>query len=85
MTKHEKQIIAVSVTLAACLGVSFTANAMHIMEGALPAGYCIAWGLILSSISSGRILLNPEGSAGKQKSADSSRHVRSLCLCNFLP
>ena len=46
MTKHEKQIIAVSVTLAACLGVSFTANAMHIMEGALPAGYCIAWGLI---------------------------------------
>ncbi len=46
MTKHEKQITAAAFMLAACLGVSFTANAMHIMEGALPAGYCVAWGLI---------------------------------------
>lgn len=45
MTKHEKQLTAAAVVLAACLGVSSTANAMHIMEGALPAGYCIAWGL----------------------------------------
>ena len=31
---------------ALIFGVSLSANAMHIMEGYLPIGYCIAWGAV---------------------------------------
>lgn len=46
MTKTRKTQILLAALPAAALGVSFPASAMHIMEGALPAGFCVAWGLI---------------------------------------
>src|SRR5699024_6475014 len=35
-----------SVAIALLFAVMPTVNAMHIMEGYLPAGYCVAWGVI---------------------------------------
>lgn len=46
MTKKQKKLVTVSAAFALCLGILPAANAMHIMEGALPAGYCVAWGVI---------------------------------------
>lgn len=41
-----KKLLKWSVVLAICLSIVPTANAMHIMEGYLSPGFCIAWGAI---------------------------------------
>lgn len=46
MVKSEKRIIFVAILFAAVFGTGTTASAMHIMEGYLPLGYCIAWGVL---------------------------------------
>lgn len=46
MTKKQKRIVLASIAFAAVTAVAPAANAMHIMEGYLPAGYCIAWGIL---------------------------------------
>ncbi len=46
MTKKEKILLKASAAFAALFAVAPAANAMHIMEGYLPAGYCVAWGLV---------------------------------------
>ena len=46
MTKKQKNVILASIAFAAVTAVAPAANAMHIMEGYLPAGYCVAWGVI---------------------------------------
>lgn len=46
MTKKEKRSIFAAVLFAAVFGTGTAASAMHIMEGYLPLGYCIAWGVI---------------------------------------
>ena len=46
MTKREKILLKASVAFAAVFAVAPASNAMHIMEGYLPAGYCVAWGVI---------------------------------------
>ena len=46
MTKREKLLLKASVAFALLFAVAPTVNAMHIMEGYLPAGYCVAWGVI---------------------------------------
>lgn len=46
MTKKQKLLLATSTMLATTFGVASTAQAMHIMEGALQARYCIAWGIL---------------------------------------
>ena len=46
MTKKEKILLKASVAAAALFAVAPASNAMHIMEGYLPAGYCVAWGVI---------------------------------------
>ena len=46
MKKTEKQIITILGIFALMFGIVPYADAMHIMEGYLPSGYCIAWGLI---------------------------------------
>lgn len=46
MTKREKHLIKASIAFALLFAVAPTVNAMHIMEGYLPAGYCVAWGVI---------------------------------------
>ncbi|MCL1803586.1 MAG: energy-coupling factor ABC transporter permease [Eubacteriaceae bacterium] len=39
----EKKAVAIVAAIAITLLIQPTANAMHIMEGYLPLGYCIAW------------------------------------------
>ena len=46
MTKREKLLLKASVAFALLFAVAPTVNEMHIMEGYLPAGYCVAWGVI---------------------------------------
>ncbi len=46
MTKKEKTLLAVGMVFAAAFGFPSTAYAMHIMEGALPVGSCLAWGAV---------------------------------------
>lgn len=43
---REKRFIAVAAAIALVFGFTPVANAMHIMEGYLPVGFCIAWGVI---------------------------------------
>lgn len=46
MTKRQKKLVAAVGVLSLGFGVVPTVNAMHIMEGYLPAAYCIGWGVI---------------------------------------
>lgn len=46
MTKKEKKLIIIASAFALCFGIVPNVNAMHIMEGYLPGGYCIIWGAI---------------------------------------
>ena len=46
MTKHQKKLIVLSIAFAAAFGIVPQVNAMHIMEGYLPLGFCIGWGVI---------------------------------------
>ena len=46
MSKKQRKIIAVCAVLALSLGITPVANAMHIMEGYLPAGFCVVWGVL---------------------------------------
>ncbi|MDO4555048.1 MAG: energy-coupling factor ABC transporter permease [Lachnospiraceae bacterium] len=46
MTTKQKRIFGFVVALAALFAVGPVSNAMHIMEGYLPGGYCIAWGVV---------------------------------------
>ncbi|MEA4972828.1 Cobalt transport protein CbiM [bioreactor metagenome] len=46
MNEKQSKIVKLSVVFAAILAISPCAYAMHIMEGYLPAGHCIAWGII---------------------------------------
>jgi cobalamin biosynthesis protein CbiM len=46
MKKNQKAILTLSTIVAFTFGIIPGANAMHIMEGYLPAGYCIMWGAI---------------------------------------
>ena len=46
MSMKQKRIVARIGVLALFFAMAPSVNAMHIMEGYLPAGYAIAWGLI---------------------------------------
>lgn len=46
MTRIEKKVVACLSGIALGFCVVPTAQAMHIMEGYLPVGYCVAWGLL---------------------------------------
>nr|WP_294495313.1 energy-coupling factor ABC transporter permease [uncultured Mediterraneibacter sp.] len=46
MPKQQKILIRASIAFAALFAVAPVSNAMHIMEGYLSAGYCIAWGAV---------------------------------------
>ena len=46
MSKDQKKTVAVCAALALSFGIMPVANAMHIMEGYLPVGFCIAWGVL---------------------------------------
>lgn len=46
MSKKQKKLVILAGAFALALGVTPVVNAMHIMEGYLPASFCIAWGVI---------------------------------------
>ena len=46
MSKQQKRILALSAALALSFGIVPNVSAMHIMEGYLPGGFCIAWGIL---------------------------------------
>lgn len=46
MSKKENITLKALTAFAVLFAVAPISNAMHIMEGYLPAGYCIAWGVI---------------------------------------
>lgn len=46
MSRKEKSIMKLAIAFALTFGMAQTAYAMHIMEGYLPVGYCIAWGAL---------------------------------------
>ena len=46
MTMKQKRLVARISAFALVFGLVPAVSAMHIMEGYLPAGYCIAWGII---------------------------------------
>ena len=46
MTVYEKMLVSFTAVLALSFGTAPSVHAMHIMEGYLPGGSCIAWGVI---------------------------------------
>lgn len=46
MTHREKLLVALAGVFALSFAAAPQAKAMHIMEGYLPGGFCIAWGLL---------------------------------------
>lgn len=46
MSKQEKRILALAGAFALTFGIVPNVSAMHIMEGYLPGGFCIAWGVL---------------------------------------
>lgn len=46
MNRKQKHMLALISILALTFGIVPNVNAMHIMEGYLPGGYCIAWGVL---------------------------------------
>lgn len=46
MSKKQRKMVTVCAVFALSLGIVPMANAMHIMEGYLPAGFCVAWGVL---------------------------------------
>lgn len=60
MTRKEKLAvkcsIATALALAVVLGVTQTAYGMHIMEGFLPLGWCVAWGALCLPFVTGGVI-----------------------------
>ena len=46
MTHKQKRIIAIISAFSLYFGLMPVASAMHIMEGYLPVGFCVAWGVV---------------------------------------
>jgi cobalt/nickel transport system permease protein len=46
MNHCQKRIFSLALGIALTFGIIPTAGAMHIMEGYLPPGYCILWGVL---------------------------------------
>ena len=46
MTKRQRKLLIASIAFAVVFGIIPNANAMHIMEGYLPFGFCVAWGIV---------------------------------------
>ncbi|MEG1049178.1 MAG: energy-coupling factor ABC transporter permease [Oscillospiraceae bacterium] len=45
-TKNERKMLSAAFVVALLFAFPQRASAMHIMEGYLPAGYCVAWGAV---------------------------------------
>ncbi len=45
-SRSERWTLSLAVAFAVVFSLSWTAGAMHIMEGYLPLGHCVAWGAV---------------------------------------
>ena len=68
MSKKEKILLKASIVFAAVFAIVPAANAMHIMEGYLPAKYCVAWGVVCLPFLMGKTPQLPALSRDKPKS-----------------
>ena len=79
-SKSEKGLLF-AVTLAAAVYVcGLDTKAMHYHGGYLPAGYCIAWGASLPSVSGGGVPSDPETGKESEESIDPAGYVRGVYL-----
>lgn len=46
MKQNQKILLSLSIAAALTYSLPTIASAMHIMEGYLPAGFCVAWGVV---------------------------------------
>ena len=46
LSKNERRLMTGSMVLSLCICLAGPADAMHIMEGYLPLGHCVAWGAV---------------------------------------
>ena len=76
MSKKQRKIVAACAILAFSLGITSTAHAMHIMEGYLPAGFCIAWGVLC-------IPFLAAGSFSMRNKLQENRRSLTIFLCFF--
>ena len=59
MSKKQRNIIALTSAMALTFGLASNVGAMHIMEGYLPGGYCIGWGILcLPFLAAGFMSIN---------------------------
>ena len=66
MPEKKKFLLRAYIAFAAMFVIAPASNAMHIMEGYLPAGYCVAWGAVCLPF------------LGKQEKPGPDRHVGSI-------
>ena len=59
-SKLEKRILALAAAFALTFGIVPNVSAMHIMEGYLPGGFCIAWGVLCLPFFDRRIFVHKE-------------------------
>lgn len=67
MTKAQKALLSLSLLPAICMLLTPVAGAMHIMEGYLPLGHCVAWGAVcLPFLVLGFLRINKTVSANRK-------------------
>ena len=78
--KNQNKIIKIAILLVLMFGITPAANAMHIMEGYLPAKYCIGWGIICLPFLIGGFFLGGTIGIGTVLSLISIGPFIQLCL-----
>lgn len=81
MTEKQKKILKLSIAFSVAFAVYPTVNAMHIMEGYLPAGYCIAWGVVCLPFLVKGFFYHTQAVSGKQKGNHYAGHGGRLHIC----
>ena len=84
MTHKQKKAVSASVGFAAFTGIAANAEAMHIMEGYLPATYCIGWSVTMSAVLDSRFLFYQKYHFPKQTIHDRAGYGRSIHFCTFI-
>ncbi len=76
--KKKKFLLRAYIAFAAMFVIAPASNAMHIMEGYLPAGYCVAWGAVcLPFLIAGFISLRNKVKENRRNLV-ADRHVGSI-------
>lgn len=83
MTKNQRRIVTLLGAWALVFGIVPAANAMHIMEGYLPVGYCIAWGVICIPFLAAGFFSIKKTLTGNRRSITLG-HGRRFYFCYFI-